>query len=424
MKKLNLIIEKNIKKILSIFFILQPILDVIAALSLNYLKTEITLSSITRLIFLFFCIYYIFFINKEKENKKYMILLFAYFLCYTITVILKKDTSVLLYELKNTINTFYFPIILISLTNMFKKYNIKINIKNYAYIYLIYALFIIIPNITHTGFSSYAYSKTGNSGWFLSANAVGNILSIILPLIIYFIATTKKQYILKITLLISTLYIFLSIGTKTPLISLIICIMTTFIYYLYTWIKNKNYKNIIISTIISIISIISIITIIPNTSFYKNIEIHKEYLGITNYFEILKNYELIDHFIFSQRLSFLNNTSTNYKHADTLQKIFGIGYIENYGTDKVSTKMIEIDYFDILYRQGIIGSIIFTYIILSFYKKTNLKNSLLKLELKTSILLILLLALFTGHILNSPSASIFVTTIIICYQGGTHEKNN
>ena len=424
MKKLNLIIEKNIKKILSIFFILQPILDVIAALSLNYLKTEITLSSITRLIFLFFCIYYIFLINKEKENKKYMILLFAYFLCYTITVILKKDTSVLLYELKNTINTFYFPIILISLTNMFKKYNIKINIKNYAYIYLIYALFIIIPNITHTGFSSYAYSKTGNSGWFLSANAVGNILSIILPLIIYFIATTKKQYILKITLLISTLYIFLSIGTKTPLISLIICIMTTFIYYLYTWIKNKNYKNIIISTTISIISIISIITIIPNTSFYKNIEIHKEYLGITNYFEILKNYELIDHFIFSQRLSFLNNTSTNYKHADTLQKLFGIGYIENYGTDKVSTKMIEIDYFDILYRQGIIGSIIFTYIILSFYKKTNLKNSLLKLELKTSILLILLLALFTGHILNSPSASIFVTTIIICYQGGIHEKNN
>ena len=421
--KLNNLIEKNIKKILSIFFILQPILDVIAALSLNYLKVEITLSSITRLLFLLFCIYYILFMSNKKENKKYMILLLTYFFCFTITVLLKKDTHALFYELKNTLNTFYFPIILISLINMFKQYKIKIDIKNYVYIYLIYILFIIIPNITHTAFQSYAHSKTGNIGWFLSANSVGNILSIMLPIIIYYITTEKKQYIIKTLITLSTLYIFLNIGTKSPLLSLIICITTTLVYYILSWIKNKQHKKLIITITISLLSILSIITIIPNTSFYKNIQIHKEYLGINNYLEVFKDYKLIDHFIFSQRLTFLTTTSNNYKNADLTQKLFGIGYIEKYGTDEVNTKMVEIDYFDILYRHGIIGFTIFAYIIIASLEKTKIKNKLLKTEIETSFMLILLLSLFTGHILNSPSASIFITTIIICYQGGINEKN-
>ena len=424
MEKINYIIKKNIKKILSVFFILQPILDVIAALSLNYLKTEITLSSITRLLFMVLCIYYIIFMNKIKENIKYILLLFIYFIFFTITILINKDINALTYELKNTINTFYFPIILLSLTNMFKQYKININIKNYVYIYIIYAILIIIPNITHTSLDSYAHSKLGNAGWFTSANSVGNILSIMLPIIIYYIIKEKKHNILKMSLILSTMYIFTTIGTKTPLLSLIICILASLIYFIKNWITNKKYKNILITSTISIISIITTIIIIPKTSFYKNIEIHKNYLGINNYTEILTDYKLIDHFIFSQRLTFLKNTSNNYQDANITEKIFGIGYIEKYGTNESSIKTIEIDYFDILYRQGIIGFSIFEFIILSQIKKSNIKEKLLKLEIKTSLILILLLSLFTGHILNSPSVSIFVSLIIISYQGGLNEKIN
>ena len=60
MKILDNYIEKNIKKILSLFFLLQPILDVIAGISLNLLRIDFTLSSILRFIFLIFCIYYFF----------------------------------------------------------------------------------------------------------------------------------------------------------------------------------------------------------------------------------------------------------------------------------------------------------------------------------------------------------------------------
>lgn len=420
MGKINKLIEKHIKKILLIFIYIQPILDLIAGITQNILKTNITASSIIRLIFLFFCIYYLLILNKSKEKKNiiYLILITIYTMIFSLTTIIYKDINALSYELKNTINTFYLPIVLLALIDMFKQYNIKIKLKNIIYIYMTYIVLILIPNLTHTGFQSYAIAKKGSSGWFTSANSIGNILSILLPFIILFIIKNKKAIIL----LLPIIYVFLSMGTKVPILSLIVCMITTLLFYVIKWIKEKQNKKILITSLAAIIMTITSIIILPKTTFYKNIQIHKDYLGFKNYTEILTNYELLDHFVFSQRLTFLKNTHTNYMKSNILQKTFGIGYIENYGTDKISTKTIEIDYAEVFYRNGIIGFIIFFSILipniikLLKQKEKNIQN----IELKTSILLILLLSLFSGHILVTPSVSIFVALII----GGIYEKIN
>ena len=52
------------------------------------------------------------------------------------------------------------------------------------------------------------------------------------------------------------------------------------------------------------------------------------------------------------------------------------------------------------------------------------KQTLEKIEYKTSIILILILALFSGHILVAPAVSIFVALIITLIQGGLNEKIN
>lgn len=425
MKILNNFIEKNIKKILSIFFILQPILDVIAALMLNLLKIDFTLSSVIRFIFLGFCIYYLFFVNNDKKYKIYILSIIMYLIIFSSIILIKKDFNALFYELKNVFNTFYFPIVCPSLFNMFKCYKLNINVKNIVYIYLIYIMLILVPNLTHTSLMSYSEAKVGSVGWFLSANSVGNIFSILSPFVLFYIITKKNNYLFKAFLIISSLYIFSSLGTKTPLLSLAICFCLTFIYYFILWFKEKKYKNIFISTIVSCLLVIISFIFIPKTSFYKNIQIHKDYLGIDSYSEVFKDYKLIDHFIFSQRLTFLGNTSNYYNGVDVFQKLFGIGYIENYGTDFVSTKMIEMDYFDILFRNGFIGFCLFFSVFpIINEKKKSINNHLLKFEINVSILLILLLAFFTGHILISPSVSIFVSLIfIIYYQGGLYEKN-
>ena len=302
---------------------------------------------------------------------------------------------------------------------MFKQYNIKIKLKDIIYIYMTYIVLILIPNLTHTGFQSYAIAKVGSSGWFTSANSIGNILSILLPFIILFIIKNKKT----ILILLPILYVFLSMGTKVPILSFIICVITTLLFYIIKWIKEKQNKQILITSLAAIIISITSIIVIPKTTFYKNIQIHKEYLGFKNYTEILTNYKLLDHFVFSQRLTFLKNTQKNYEKSNILQKTFGIGYIENYGTEEISTKTIEIDYFEILYRNGIIGFIIYFSILIPAIKnkiKQAKEKTIENIELKTSILIILLLSLFSGHVLVTPAVSIFVALII----GGKYEKIN
>ena len=415
-KKIDSFLNKYIEKILFIFLILNPILDVIAAVGINYFNVSITLSSIFRMIFLFLCISYLLFI--DKNSKKRNIILTVSFIIYLLLdsiVILKyKGLDAYFYEIKNTLNTFYFPFVLISLIDIFKQYKINIDLKQIVIIYSVYLFFILVPNLFHIGFLSYYHSKVGNSGWFISANAVGNILSILLPLILYYILKDKLD-LKKIILIISILYVFVSLGTKVPVLSLFIVFMINIIYFLIKWIKYKEYSKVIISIVISIILVITSIIIIPKTSFYKNIQIHKKFLKIDHYSEILTDYKLMDHFIFSQRLTFLSRTNKNYQKASLPEKIVGIGYIENYGTDEVSMKTIEIDYFEIFYRQGIIGCILFLIIIINPFIESIKKlkeKKLFNLEFKISILLILLLSLFSGHILVTPAVSIYVALII------------
>jgi len=431
MNKLNNSIEKNIDKIIYIFMFIQPILDIIAGISINYFNINTTISSIIRLSFMLFCIYYLFFLNKtenKKNNIKITIIILIYITIFAITTIIYKDLNIIPYELKNTINTFYFPITLLAMIDIFKQYKIKFNINNLFIIYTTYILFIIIPNILGIGFNSYSHSKIGNIGWFLSANSIGNIISILLPIICIYIIKSKKIAMLKIISIISTLYAITTMGTKVPILSLLICITGTFIYYFIKWIKNKKYTNIIISSNLSIIIIMLSIIFIPKTSFYKNIETHKNYLGLNNYFQVFTKYELMDHFIFSQRLTFLKNTSENYQKANLIEKNFGIGYIENYKKTNENKKAIEIDYFEILYRHGIVGFIIyFSSIIPTIIKslKTIKKKNIENTELKISIMLILLLSFFAGHVLTTPNVNIFISLLFaIILKGGFNEKTN
>ena len=95
-----------------------------------------------------------------------------------------------------------------------------------------------------------------------------------------------------------------------------------------------------------------------------------------------------------------------------------MGYIENYHKDNESDKTIEMDYFEVFYRHGIIGCIIFYIVVIPFiyiFFKTKHEKSLLNVEFRLSLTLILLLSLFSGHVLVTPSISIFVALLINIY---------
>lgn len=408
----------NFDKIFLIYLYLQPVLDVSSGVLLHF-GYEITISSAIRTLFMGLCVIYLTFYVKNKKINLYLLSLSVYFVIFSGITIFSKGFDPLLYEVKNLLTTYYFVILLLTLVMLYK--NKTFDVKNLFILYCIYLLFVFIPNILGIGFDSYWQSKEGAVGWFLSANVVGSILSILLPILIIYI---KKINFKLIIIFLINLYVILSIGTKVPVLAFIIIISVNVLYYVICLLIKKEYKKISIILIPAVILITSAIIILPKTSFYKNIIIHINYLEEKSNGKIEPE-TFIDHFIFSQRLTFERNTRKSYKEANLLQKVFGIGYIENYATDNVSFKTIEIDYFDVFYRHGIVGFILFfipiIYVVISIIKKVKTLNHK-NLNLLLSITLIFILALFQGHILVTPANSIYVALILsIVYNNSLKE---
>ena len=401
-------IKNKFEKLFLVFLYLQPILDVSSGILLHF-NISITTSSIVRFLFMFLCLIYLIFCIRDKKINIYIILLGIYFGLYTSTILIIKDTAALGYEIKNLLTTFYFPIVLITLAALYKNKNF--DIKHLNILYMLYLLFVFIPNILNLGFVSYAYSKVGNTGWFLSANVVGSIISILLPIILIYI---KKIDIKIIIIALINIYVVMYIGTKVPVLSLVLIIGVNLIYYIITLIKRKKIALLSIILIPTLLMIVCSTFIIPRTSFYKNLVIHINFLNEQTNNNIDKKL-FVDHFIFSQRLTFEENTRMAFNASKPIEKVLGIGYIENYSTDQVSIKTVEIDYFDVFYRHGIVGFTLFFLPLVIMMKKIILsfkKIDYNTLNIMLSITLIFVLALFQGHIFITPANSIYVALIL------------
>ncbi|MDO5569558.1 MAG: O-antigen ligase family protein [bacterium] len=392
--------DKHFIKIIIIFVILSPIIDLLTSLTIRY--NIFSIGTITRGIFLIFClIYYFFFYNNNKKILLFLILIFIYIILFSINNYSYTNIS-------NCIKAFYYPILLLILLDINKKNHINFKTDYFIIIIVTYLMLIYIPNITNTGFNSYLDTKLGSTGWFYSSNEISGIISLLVVLLIYKTFNNNYNQYFKIFMYISLLillYVSLTIGTKSIILSIGISAIFLIIIYLTSLIKRK--KIIIFTSILSSIligSIIFITYIIPNTTFYKNINIHLDYLEQDSISSIFKDGALIDHFIFSSRIKFLNDTKDIYEIDTFYNKLIGIGY-------EKSTKMIEMDYYDILFRHGIIGFILYNILVLSFKNIKKLKTETKCLLL--SLLLSIILSLFTGHIIINPAVSTILIFIII-----------
>lgn len=416
MNRFHNLLKDNILKMMTVFLFTLPFLDLITSLSINVFQLSFNFIIILKMLVMIILVYYLFFITKTKEKKIsviYLLMIFLYSMIYLAIILHDKGSDTLMYEFQNLMRAFYFPINLICLWNIYKEKKLNITEKHLTIILFIYIILLFIPTITNTGFNSYAYSKEGSLGWFYSTNEIGAILSILLPLAISYLFNLKQLWI-KLFIVMISLYTYFSLGTKVPILSIGIIASLILLQFVIKQIQQKKVKKIILMLMISIVTIVGLVLIIPKTSFYKNIVIHLEFLEINEVKDFL-DIDAIDDFIFSERITFYKNTLSNYQQATNLEKLIGIGYIENYGTDQVNTKMIEMDYYDIFFRHGILGTILFFIpLLIVLYKiisKITITDKLYQLYI--SIFLILLLALFSGHVLISPSVSIIVIYILL-----------
>lgn len=383
------------KKIIYYLFLILPFIDLITSFTERINGNIVSIGTIFKGILILFSGIYILFITKSKYKKKSIIYYLLLSIFSIIHILIGNNSYVS--SVTQLIKFMFLPIIFIFLLNYNDDYKISyIEMKKILKYNVFFILTtILIAKLTNTGFNSYSDTvTTGVVGWYYSANEISGIITILFPLFLEDILKNNKY---SFILVMYVIFMMMMLGTKTPLLGVLISLITLFIHIL---LKDKNKKNIF-----KIVFFISYTVILFfNSSYLSNLNSGR-YISTTNA-------------VFSSRDIYLNNTTREYINHNLEEKLFGLGSTNN----KVLEKYVEMDFYDLLYRYGIIGFIIFMIpffkIVLKMmeYALSHLNNyNYDKMILILITMLSLLIAFFAGHILSAPAVSIYFGITIILY---------
>lgn len=421
----------NNKKKLYLFLLLLPIIDVLTSITEKLNLNIPSLGIIIKSVFLGIMILYLIISSTSKYKKMslyYLMTIFLYMVLFFITKINYLNLSLFVIELKYMIKILFYPISLITMICYFddKKLSKEELSSVLLKSFLIYLLFIIIPFITKTGFNSYMDGSYGSSGWFYAANEMAIILIVLFP---FSYMLLKKSIMFVIIPIISVLLIS-TLGTKVSMIGLYIVSLMIFIFSLFYGKSNKIDKKLIISCFLILISVVIVSN---NSKILKNLdnsikvqerqnEIDRNLLQIPDGDKTKDSfvYILMNKYgkaILSDRDIYFNYTYKIYNdNFDINTLLFGVGYSNNKKINNIAiTKLIEIDFFDILFHSGLIMSLIvflpFLYFIVKLFKSKKFNINIVFYTLM--IALIFSISCLSGHTFGAPAVSIYLSLYMI-----------
>ncbi|UOQ50288.1 O-antigen ligase family protein [Gracilibacillus caseinilyticus] len=450
-------------QLLTLFIILQPILDILTNAMLQFTNSSITIGILIRMLFMGIALFFIFFGSQHPYKKQVSIYLALLLLVLGIGFInnyFQKPVFNLFIEVQWLTKVIYFSVMICSIYLLFQnKKNVDF-IKTRLLNYIIYALVIIgvsilIAIITNTSVDSYEWVKAGFKGWFYSANELSALLAIGFPLSILFaIRKTKSWYSFWVwipALLVALIGAL--IGTKVGLFAVYItCIFISLfiaIHYIVASIKKTNDRKILLPTFVYSIALLAVILIVsPFTPGYQNLsvelpepdqeDIDKGFEDVPGQggngessgesedeiiegedtrvtFEI--NSPIVNKILSSRHIYFTWQLNQMIR-ADVSQKILGMGYAGNYINNR---KTIEMDFFDIFFSFGVIGFILVMlplFMLIGIVLKklfTNFKQifHVENISLIISILLGLGIALIAGHVWVAPAVNLYLALSMV-----------
>lgn len=418
----------NNKKKLYLFLLLLPIIDVLTSITEKLNLNIPSLGIIIKSVFLGIMILYLIISSTSKYKKMslyYLMAIFLYMVLFFITKINYLNLSLFVIELKYMIKILFYPISLITMICYFddKKLSKEELSSVLLKSFLIYLLFIIIPFITKTGFNSYMDGSYGSSGWFYAANEMAIILIVLFP---FSYMLLKKSIVFVIIPIISALLIS-TLGTKVSMIGLYVISLMLFIISLF-YRKNKKFdKKLILGTFLVLISVIAIFNSSNTVDNISNSiliqerqnEIDKElynfdYDSNSLFYKIVLKYGRA---ILSDRDLYFKYTFKIYDDNFNINTLlFGIGYSDVYKiNNELATKLIEIDFFDILFHSGLMMSLIvflpFVYFIVKLFKSKKFNINIVFYTLM--IALIFSISCLSGHTFGAPAVSIYLSLYMI-----------
>ena len=231
----------------------------------------------------------------------------------------------------------------------------------------------------------------------------------------------------EIITLIFVVFSSLWMGTKVPFIGLILSLIVAFFICVINIIKKEDIKLYFCK----IVAIILLGLIIAGTIRYSPIG-HNLGISIDKLNKISNSYNELNNTIekpdipkaesvvLSNRDLFYDNTLKEYKSSSIVSKLIGIGFLQSQNDQIVPRKNIEIDYFDILFSNGIIGFIIYftpIAIALFYIVKLILDKKYMIFENNIifymySIFIVLAIARLAGHMFTAPAVNIYLAITI------------
>lgn len=386
-------LDKAKKYLLVLFLVCQPLLDALTCIQIKNNWSFISISAIVRGLFFLYVLYYLW---KEKKDRKiiYLYLVYCVLEIAMQYLVFKNSLSV---EVANLMQVFYLGFLII----FFKSYkNEYLNTKLLVFIYYLYISLIIGPFIL--GFGYYAWEfypeKSGYYGLFYGANEISAILVILFPIVLDYLLRCKKYIISGISIILSFICAYL-VGTKTMLLGFIMTLLYLLIPFLYKYYKKFSWKYKICFIGVVVLILILGCLILPHTPVYKNITLALDYFKIDS--SNIFSYYGINKMIFSGRLEFVVNIFNEVRWLGPLYYIFGIGK-----SILISLKGVEIDLFDILFTLGILGFIFYLVFMYNSVKDTKLGG-----VYRYTFILGLLISLIAGHVLISTNVSIYLALL-------------
>ena len=431
-------------KIITIFFLLQPVIDILTSL----INLPVSIGILFRAAFILYALTYIF-IKGNKWTYIYIAISSAYCLANLIGHAKMIENFRVGSQMSSLIHLVYFPVILL----FFYKYfytnkNKLLDNKTFVLNALIIGLSLVLSMATNTNLCSYEKCiMHGTIAWFNSANEIGIILVFLLTISMTYMMKSKSILPVISYLLINAFMVL--IGTKTTYIAMLFINIGYVLFYIVScFIDKKRIKKYYRFNALFLLVGIAAIVFFPMTPLKYNIDLRAQdgiekvvddHTEETVDIDITKedlhdNYQIVidDHqeeikesqkrtVAFNGRDEFLSVNKELYKKSSLFDKFFGIttqGHIyENESWNHLS----EMDLFDILIYYGIFALILdlvlFLYIIVKIVIGLIKHMDLLMdsdVALPGMTLFVFLLVMwFAGHVLLQPAVGIYLAYLLI-----------
>jgi len=397
-------------KIMCFIFLLFPIIELLTSLTVINSFSKITIGAIYKTIITILGIIYILFLNK-RSRKIYSILVCLVIMldivCFVVTTDIWIKTN-LIRKIREVLKFVTFPVMVLFFICYTKNGN-KIPIHAIILSTITYALVMIIAGWTGTANPTYGSIQYGHTGWYYSANELGILFGIAFPFIIAYVIKSKSfASVIACGLCV---YGLLSVGTKAGLLSLIIAILSLAVFCIVLFVIRKT-DLAKTASLVLLFLILGFAIVFPVSA--ANNHLKEQY---TN--KLTRESQEFENFIYSGREEKLEEQGQKYLDATLLEQLFGL-------KDSTKTvengkfKLVERDYYDILFNFGITG--LFVYIFILAYVLISLVIAVIKsfknkcnmdvFAAGVSILITVSAAHICGHVFSIPTIGIYLSAIL------------